>query len=157
MKKYSLQLLFAFIAATSLFSCTKNEITNGIQSGTVGANGLGAVTWVEGGGGAGTPIVCDSAYASAQYKSIFVYKGATTTRYFFEINLTSLAPAIYSLSTSGNAVAYDRPGSSGNSTGGGSITVIINANNKLSGTGIVSIPSINDRVYITIKDLPIRP
>ncbi len=156
MKKYSLQLLLVVIAAVSLFSCSKDEIANAVQAGTVGANGAGAFTWVEGGGGAGTPIVCDSAYASAQYKSIFVYKGANATRYFFEINLTSLAAASYPMSTAGNAVAYDRLGNMSTGTAG-SINILANSNNKISGTGVISMPSINDRLYITMKDLPIRP
>lgn len=152
---YSAFLLFFICSATA---CDRNSDATLPPPPTSSAPGAGTFTWVEGNAGAGTAIICDSAYASAQFKTIFAFKGGAATRYQFEINLSSLSAGNYSVATNGNAVAYIRPGSSAIGTGtAGGITISANANNELSGNGVVTMPTINDRVYITMNKVPLRP
>jgi len=75
-------LTLSFIALT-LFACKKDAATT---NGGSTANGANTFTWTDN----TVTYNCDSAYASAQYKTIFVYKGGSATRYFFEINLTGI-------------------------------------------------------------------
>ncbi len=143
--------ILAFIA-TSLFACKKDAATT---NGGSTVNGANTFTWIDN----SITYNCDSAYASAQYKSIFVYKGATVTRYFFEINLTSIAVGTYSLTTTGNALAYIRPGTSALLTSfAGSLAITANANNKITGAGVSTVNSstLGERINFTFTDLPIR-
>ncbi len=135
-----------------LFSCQKDAApTNGGST----ANGANTFTWVDN----SITYNCDSAFASTQFKTIFVYKGATTNKYFFEINLTGLAVANYPFTTTGNALAYIRPATSGLLTAfAGSLAISANANNKISGAGVTTINSggLGERINFTFTDLPVR-
>lgn len=146
-------LLIAFIA-TTLIACNKNATTTTTNNGS-STNGINTFTWVDN----NVTYNCDSAYASNQYKTIFVYKGTSTTRYFFEINLTSLAVANYPFTTSGNALTYIRPSTTALLTSfAGALTVTANANNKMTGTGVATVNSSanGERINFTFTDLPIR-
>jgi hypothetical protein len=147
------QLLLVAFIATTLFACKKDAATTTNSGSTT--NGGNTFTWVDN----NVTYNCDSAYASNQYKTIFVFKGASTSKYFFEINLTGLAVANYPFTTSGNALAYIRPSTSGILTSfAGALTVTANANNKITGTGVATVnSSVNgERVNFTFTDLPIR-
>lgn len=145
------QLLLVAFIATTLFACTKDAATTTNGGSTI--NGGNTFTWVDN----NVTYNCDSAYASNQYKTIFVYKGASTTRYFFEINLTSLAVANYPFTTSGNALTYIRPSTTALLTSfAGALTVTANANNKITGTGVATVNSSANGERITFTDLPVR-
>lgn len=148
------QLLLVAFIATTLFACKKDTATTTTNGGST-TNGGNTFTWIDN----NVTYNCDSAYASNQYKTIFVYKGASTTRYFFEINLTGLAVANYPFTTSGNALAYIRPSTTSILTSfAGALTVTANANNKMTGTGVATVnSSINgERINFTFTDLPVR-
>lgn len=148
------KLLSVAIIATALFACKKDSTTSTTNSGST-TNGGNTFTWVDN----NVTYNCDSAYASTQYKTIFAYKGATTSRYFFEINLTGLAVANYPFTTSGNALAYVRPSTTALLTSfAGALTITANANNKMTGTGVATVNSstTGERITFTFTDLPIR-
>ena len=164
MKKNFLKILLIALVTFTATACTKED-TSGNNNGTGSSSGSDVFVWTENDNtfAAANTIKCDSAYASAQFKTIFVYKGATTTRYFYEINLSSLAVGAYSItSTSANAVAYIRPSSTGLQTGtAGSISISANASNKITGDGTISMPfaaggNTTSRVYIKFTNLPVR-
>ena len=143
------QVLAVIFIATTLFACTKDGASTNGGSTTNGGN---TFTWVDN----SITYNCDSAYASTQYKTIFVFKGATTTRYFFEVNLTSLAVANYTFGGS-NALSYIRPTSAQLLTASaGSLAITANANSKISGAGTATIAA-SERVTFTFTDLPVRP
>jgi hypothetical protein len=143
----------AFILASIVFttSCTKSNSTPATT--TPGANGSNTFTWVDG----TTTHNCDSAYASANFKTIFVYKGGTASRFFFEINLSSLAVGNYTVSGTGaNAIAYIRPANATTYQAvAGGVQITANANNTITGTGVASITTM-ERVNFTFTNLPIR-
>lgn len=145
-------LILSFIALT-LFSCKKDAATT---NGGSTANGANTFTWTDN----TVTYNCDSAYASAQYKTIFVYKGGSTTRYFFEINLTGLSVANYPFTTSGNALAYIRPGTTSSllTSFAGALAITANANNKITGAGVATVNSstLGERINFTFTDLPVR-
>lgn len=148
------QLLFVTFIATALFACKKDNTTSTNNSSST-TNGGNTFTWVDN----NVTYNCDSAYASNQYKTIFVYKGANTTRYFFEINLTGLTVANYPFTTNGNALAYIRPSTTALLTSfAGALTITTNANNKITGAGVATVNSSTngERVNFTFTDLPIR-
>ncbi|MBC7720588.1 MAG: hypothetical protein H7068_01115 [Pedobacter sp.] len=146
------QLLAVVFIATTLFACTKDAATTNGGSTTNGGN---TFTWVDN----SITYNCDSAYASTQYKTIFVFKGATTTKYFFEINLTSLAVANYSFTTQGNTLSYIRPSNTALLTSfAGSLGITTNANNKITGVGVATVNSstTGERINFSFTDLPVR-
>lgn len=146
-------LSLTFLVAEFALSTSCNKSSSTPAATAPGANGSNSFTWVDG----TTTHNCDSAYASANFKTIFVYKGGTASRFFFEINLTSLAVGNYNVTSSGtNAIAYIRPTSSSTfqSVAGG-VQITNNANNTLTGTGVASI-TLSERVTFTFTNLPIR-
>lgn len=144
--------ILAFIT-TSLFACKKDAATT---NGGSTANGANTFTWTDN----SVTYNCDSAYASAQFKTIFVYKGGSTNRYFFEINLTGLSVANYPFTTTGNALAYIRPGASSAilTSFAGSLAITANSNNKITGAGVATVNSstLGERINFTFTDLPLR-
>lgn len=144
--------ILAFIT-TSFFACKKDAATT---NGGSTANGANTFTWTDN----SVTYNCDSAYASAQFKTIFVYKGGSTTRYFFEINLTGLSVANYPFTTTGNALAYIRPGASSAilTSFAGSLAITANSNNKITGAGVATVNSstLGERINFTFTDLPLR-
>ncbi len=162
MKKSAFKILLVAVVAMYATACTKED-TSGSNSGGGTTGGSDVFVWTENDNtfAAANIIKCDSAYASAQYKSIFVYKGATATKYFFEINLSSIAVANYSIGST-NAVAYVRPGSQIISGTAGNIEITANAGGKISGTGTISMPfntatnPTGSIVYVRFTNLQVR-
>jgi|GEM_PF-1928157 len=159
MKKNALKIVVVAIVALCSTACTKDAVIN--NNGITTGNSDNFV-WTENDNTFATAniIKCDSAYASAQFKTIFVYKGPAVTKYYFEINLSSLAVASYSVNTA-NQVTYLRPGSLLLAGFGGAIDITANANNKITGTGVISLPfaasgSTTSRVYIKFTDLIVK-
>jgi hypothetical protein len=139
-------LLFLAIGFTS---CSKDANAANNTGAAIGAN---TFTWVEG----STTLSCDSAYASSNFKTIFATKGGGANRYYFEINLASIAIGNYTFPTSPNAFSYVRPSNSGILVGSaGGVQITANANNTISGNGVATISS-TERVNFTFTNLPIR-
>jgi hypothetical protein len=139
----------AILFAIAFTSCSKEaELSNNINA-AVGAN---TFVWVNG----TDSLRCDSAYASANFKTIFAYKGSGANRYFFEINLTSLAVGQYSfVAPTSNAFAYIRPSSANTLIGfAGALQISANANNTITGVGVASVAQ--ERVNFVFSALPIR-
>ena len=79
----------------------------------------------------GTATVADSAFYYQQYNTIHAYKNGNANH--FEINLTALTVATYSISqSSGNALTYVM-GPTYLTATTGSLNITANASNKLSG------------------------
>jgi hypothetical protein len=93
---------------------------------TTGGAAVSGFTFTPNGGSA---TVADSAFYYQQYNTIHAYKNGNANH--FEINLTSLAVATYSIG-SGNALTYVM-GSTYLSATSGQVNITANASNKISG------------------------
>jgi hypothetical protein len=155
MKKNLVVIVALFSIAISFAACGK-ETTNGNNNAGAGV-GSGTISWVEGNAGIGTPIVADSAYVNNQFKTIYAFKGSGSNKYIIEINLTALAAGAYSLaSPTTNMVSYIRNGGAVSVATAGSVTIATNINNLLTGSVVASMPSLSDRLYITMNNVPVR-
>ncbi|RYY84914.1 MAG: hypothetical protein EOO15_18285 [Chitinophagaceae bacterium] len=136
--------LFAIVLAT-LASCKKSSETT--NNNTPGASGF---TWTEGSGAA---ITADSAYFTAAFNTLIVWKQGLGKH--IEINLSAGTPATYNFS-SGNAFTLITGGSS-YAASGGSLTVSSNANGKISGTFSTSGSGASlTAVTGSFTDIPVR-
>ncbi|MES2515541.1 MAG: hypothetical protein V4580_15405 [Bacteroidota bacterium] len=93
---------------------------------TTGGTAVSGFTFTPNGGSA---TVADSAFYYQQYNTIHAYKNGNANH--FEINLTSLAVATYSIG-SGNALTYVM-GSTYLGATGGQVNITANGSNKISG------------------------
>lgn len=130
MKKTSITLAaflliigFAFTACKKKSSDPEPETTTTTTGGTPASSGF---TWTPNGGSA---TVADSAFYYQQYNTIHAYKNGNANH--FEINLTALTVASYSIGSS-NALTYVM-GTTYLGATSGQVNITANANNKLSG------------------------
>lgn len=152
MKKV-LSLLSIIALSVCVFTSCKKDST--AATSTNNTNGANTFTWTES-SNSGTTLSADSAYATTTYKTIFVYKGNTSSRHFFEINLSSLAVGNYSFATSPNALAYKRPSTSSLIVAtAGNVNITTNANNTISGTGVATISS-TESINFSFTNLPVK-
>jgi hypothetical protein len=130
MKKIILNtsMLLAVIAIT--FTACKKKASDpepeAVTTTTGGTPASAGFTWTPAGGSA---TVADSAFYYQQYNTIHAYKNGNANH--FEINLTALSIASYSINTS-NALTYVM-GSTYLIATSGQINITASAGNKISG------------------------
>lgn len=135
MKKIILNItMLSIIGGLSFAACKKKSsdpesedssttTTGGTTGGTPASGGF---TWTPAGGSA---TVADSAFYYQQYNTIHAYKNGNANH--FEINLTALSVASYSINTS-NALTYVM-GTTYLAATSGQINITASASNKISG------------------------
>lgn len=131
MKKIILNSSILIFAAAIAFTACKKKSSDPEPESTSATTGGGApasvgFTWTPAGGSA---TVADSAFYYQQYNTIHAYKNGNANH--FEINLTALTAATYSISSS-NALTYVM-GSTYLTASSGQVNITASANNKLSG------------------------
>jgi len=120
----------------STSSTTTTTTTGGTTTGgtTTGGSAVAGFTYVVTGG---ATTVADSAFYYQQYNTIHAYKNGNANH--FEINLSALTVATYSIgSGTGNAVTYVM-GSTYLAATSGSLNITASANNKLSGNFVTPV------------------
>lgn len=131
MKKIILNIATLLVVGSFVFTACKKktsepEPTSATTTG--GTPAVGGFTWTPSGGAA---TVADSAFYYQQYNTIHAYKNGSANH--FEINLTALTIASYSVtSSSGNALTYVM-GTTYLAATSGQINITANAGNKVSG------------------------
>ncbi|MES2565435.1 MAG: hypothetical protein V4565_01130 [Bacteroidota bacterium] len=130
MKKGSINLATFLIVGCLAFTACKKKTEDPepepTPTTTGGTPATGGFTWTPSGGSA---TVADSAFYYQMYNTIHAYKNGSANH--FEINLTGLAVATYSIG-SGNDLTYVM-GTTYMGATSGQVNITANANNKLSG------------------------
>ncbi len=112
-------------------STTGTTTTGGTTTG-----GSGTFTWTPAGA---SPIVADSAFCNAAYNTVIAFKGGYSN--YFEINLSGLSVAAYSVTgTSSNAITYMNSTSTYTTTSG-NVNITNNASTNVSGNFSASMVS----------------
>ncbi|MBC7413067.1 MAG: hypothetical protein H7331_11520 [Bacteroidia bacterium] len=122
--------ILALVAVLAVVSCKKKEVvTTTTSSATTTSVTTPIVSagfkWTENGG---AEITADSSRFSAQYKTLFAFKGSK----MFEINLSGSSVATYNIGTA-NALTLVSGGAN-NAATAGDVKISANASSKISGT-----------------------
>lgn len=149
MKNLFIYLRTLLVLSVLLISCDRNE-DSGTDSTPQATAGF---TWRE--NSTSAPMkTAGSSEVRTQYKSIFAFTGTTATSgTLFEINLTAVSPATYTIGSS-NAFYF-----SGNTAtpASGEVVITSNANGKASGTFKATWSSGTiTSVYGTFEDIPVN-
>jgi hypothetical protein len=130
MKKTSITLATLLIVGSFIFTACKKKASDPEPEPTPTTTGgpvaVGGFTFTPSGGAA---TVADSAFYYQQYNTIHAYKNGNANH--FEINLTALSVATYSIG-SGNALTYVM-GSTYLGATSGQVNITASGSNKISG------------------------